>query len=510
MTDENIDQKAGNRATQVGKVGRDLIIYNLKIPWLWLLGGILLLGLVFLGWLYGPDLYHWYRYHAADDELLILIADFEDDSPTRNYVVADNIEEALQQEMAGYDLPNVKLVRINHTFTHAEIERVRRWGESYNAMLFIWGHYDDAGMYPRFLILKSEKVEISPGQPTERWDNLGAPQASFPQYVNHDLPVQMTYLTQFTLGQIFHLNRDYSQALKLFEGALKSAGSLADENALPPQNLAIVHLYIGYIHLIENDLDQAWADYSESTRLDPKNADAFNNRGVVEANRGELMAAITDYTQAIKFDSDHTQAYYNRALAQYRLKEFDSAIADFTQAIKLGRTYTQIYLDRGIAYYDTGNFKAARDDFTQAIALDETNPYAYHNRGLTYHYLGEFNMAIADFKQAIALKLDFADAYNSLCWTSSLLGQAEAVMSACEQAVELAPQEGVFRDSRGLARALVGDITGAIDDFTFFVGWSTEQSKYEQERSERVTWIAELEAGKNPFDSASLQKLATE
>jgi hypothetical protein len=61
----------------------------------------------------------------------------------------------------------------------------------------------------------------------------------------------MTYLTQFTLGQIFHLNQDYAQALKLFEGALKSAGSLADENALPPQNLAAVYLYTGYIHLVE-------------------------------------------------------------------------------------------------------------------------------------------------------------------------------------------------------------------------------------------------------------------
>ena len=510
VADEYIDQKAGDHAIQVGKVGRDLTIYNLKIRWLWIVGGILLLGLIYLAQLYLPDFYHWYRYRAADNELLILVADFEDNS-TKDYDAADAIEESLRQAMAAYDIPNVKLVRLDRTFKRAEFEAVKSLGESYKATLFIWGHYDDAGMYPRFTVLKKEKLEISPEQPTERWDNLAAPPANFSQYVNHDLPVQMTYLTQFTLGQIFHLNKDYPQALSLFEGAVESASSLANENELPPQNLAAVHLYTGYIHLTENDLDQAFADYTEAIRLDPANADAFNNRGVVHANRGELREAMADYTQAIEIDPVHTQAYYNRALAHSRLLEFGEAIADFSQAIELGRTEAQVYLDRGNAYYDASNFKAARDDFTQAITLDQTNEYAYRNRGLTYHSLGEFEKAIADFKQAIALNPDFAAAYNSFCWTSTLLKKSTtAVIDACDQAVRLAPEEGVFRDSRGLARALAGDVRGAIEDFKFYVATLKQTDQYERYGPKREIWITELEAGRNPFDRETLQELAAE
>jgi Flp pilus assembly protein TadD len=38
-------------------------------------------------------------------------------------------------------------------------------------------------------------------------------------------------------------------------------------------------------------------------------------------------------------------------------------------------------------------------------------------------------------------------------------------MSACEKAVALAPKNGEFRDSRGIARALTGNKQGAIEDF---------------------------------------------
>jgi regulator of sirC expression with transglutaminase-like and TPR domain len=39
-------------------------------------------------------------------------------------------------------------------------------------------------------------------------------------------------------------------------------------------------------------------------------------------------------------------------------------------------------------------------------------------------------------------------------------------MDACERAVALAPDDGQIRDSRGLARAMTGNIEGAIEDFS--------------------------------------------
>ena len=82
-------------------------------------------------------------------------------------------------------------------------------------------------------------------------------------------------------------------------------------------------------------------------------------------------------------------------------------------------------------------------------------------------------------------------------------GHAAEVMAACEQAVALAPDHGDIRDSRGLARALTGDVAGAIDDFEAYVAWTGN----DRSRAQRQDWIDALRAGQNPFTPELLARL---
>jgi len=52
-----------------------------------------------------------------------------------------------------------------------------------------------------------------------------------------------------------------------------------------------------------------------------------------------------------------------------------------------------------------------------------------------------------------------AAVWNEICWTGSLLGFADRVLFAGEKAVQLIPDPNYF-DTRGLARALTGNISG--------------------------------------------------
>jgi TPR repeat protein len=93
--------------------------------------------------------------------------------------------------------------------------------------------------------------------------------------------------------------------------------------------------------------------------------------------------------------------------------------------------------------------------------------------------------------------------WNNLCWYGSLWGHASNVITRCEQAVELAPSNGAYRDSRGLARALTGDLDGAIVDFEAFVAWTSDDESREQRRD----WINALRVGESPFTSDVLESL---
>jgi WD40 repeat protein len=126
---------------------------------------------------------------------------------------------------------------------------------------------------------------------------------------------------------------------------------------------------------------------------------------------------------------------------------------------------------------------------------------------------GDVEGALTGFQQAIDLDADFeidAQYWKDLCWFGSLWGQAADVLPACENAVALAPDDGDIRDSRGLARALMGDSEGAIEDFAFFVEWTGGKGEYEDLVSQREFWISKLKVGRNPFDETVLKTLRDE
>lgn len=134
----------------------------------------------------------------------------------------------------------------------------------------------------------------------------------------------------------------------------------------------------------------------------------------------------------------------------------------------------------------------------------------HYERGNNYFNAANYEQAMAEYTQATEFDPEFVAAFNGLCWTGSLAGQAAEVLSACERAVELAPDHGGYRDSRGLARALTGDYAGAIEDFKFYVVWSNENGLSDSRVSKREAWIAALEAQRNPFDEATLKALQNE
>jgi tetratricopeptide (TPR) repeat protein len=62
---------------------------------------------------------------------------------------------------------------------------------------------------------------------------------------------------------------------------------------------------------------------------DPKDAEAYTNRGVAHRSQGNNKQAIADFSKAIKLDPKHAEAYYWRGIIYKEEGLKASAIADF-------------------------------------------------------------------------------------------------------------------------------------------------------------------------------------
>jgi tetratricopeptide (TPR) repeat protein len=168
-----------------------------------------------------------------------------------------------------------------------------------------------------------------------------------------------------------------------------------------------------------------------------------------------------------------------------------------------------------------GDYEAALALFTEAKNMDpsldidpaqraaEYSAPGLVHKGVRLSYRGEVKQAIAAFAKAQQLRPDLeieSASWNEICWNGSLWGYAAEVMFACDRAVELDEGAGSL-DSRGLARALVGDRAGALEDFREFLDLARYREGLDNEIAQRTSWIAALERGENPLTKEVLAGL---
>jgi tetratricopeptide (TPR) repeat protein len=164
---------------------------------------------------------------------------------------------------------------------------------------------------------------------------------------------------------------------------------------------------------LQRDFDGAIKEFTEAIKLDPKNAEAYNVRGVTYYYKKDYDRAIADYTEAIKLDPKFALAYYNRGNAYYNKEDYDRAIMDFTEAIRI-KPDAVLYKNRGSAYYYKKDYDRAIADFTEVIRLDPKYADAYNDRGSAYYYKKDYDRAIADYEAALRIDPNHTNAKKNL------------------------------------------------------------------------------------------------
>jgi len=84
---------------------------------------------------------------------------------------------------------------------------------------------------------------------------------------------------------------------------------------------------------------------------------------------GNYEDAITYYTKTLKINPKDAIAYNNRGLAWGKKGDLDNAIADFTKAVEVDPQFADAYKNRGSAYYDKGDYGRTCSDLQKSCEL---------------------------------------------------------------------------------------------------------------------------------------------
>ena len=216
---------------------------------------------------------------------------------------------------------------------------------------------------------------------------------------------------------------------------------------------AYTEFYIGLTFQDKGEYKEAIKHYSQTIRINPQDATAYNNRGIAKRNLDQYYDAITDYDEAIHINPQYADAYYNRGIAKNALGWYDQAIADYDQAIHINPQFADAYNGRGIAKRTLVQLHDAIIDYDQAIRINPQFAEAYNNRGTAKGTLGRHEEAIADFNEAIRINPQYAEAYCNRGVTHKAIAEYQKARADLQRAFELATEQGnqaLAQDARSL------------------------------------------------------------
>ena len=79
----------------------------------------------------------------------------------------------------------------------------------------------------------------------------------------------------------------------------------------------------------------ALADYNHALKINPRLANAYNNRGNVWRDKGQLQQAISDFDKAIELEPRLALAYASRGLVRLAQGKCVEAEQDFARSLQV-------------------------------------------------------------------------------------------------------------------------------------------------------------------------------
>lgn len=173
-----------------------------------------------------------------------------------------------------------------------------------------------------------------------------------------------------------------------------------------PFLLLILFLLIrGYISgaLRSQRARESFKQNLEAATLNPADASAHYNLGLIHQQRGEVEAARERFERALQIDDEEIDAHYQLGRIALQQKRFSDAVRHFEQVVTRDPSHSQheIWREVGATYIAAGQFEDARDALERFLEHRPSDPEALYLMGRAHAGLGHRREATSSMQACI-------------------------------------------------------------------------------------------------------------
>jgi tetratricopeptide (TPR) repeat protein len=199
------------------------------------------------------------------------------------------------------------------------------------------------------------------------------------------------------VGLDYVLLNDYADAIKWLEKAVALDSTNKD-----------AWYYLGRAYYTRARLVEARKAFQTILDLDPRNARAENNLGLILETQGQPAAAMEAYRQAIAWQEQNShpseQPYANLGNLLMEQGQTKEAIGPLEKAVALAPNNAFCHMTLGVYYRKAGQMESAQRELERAAQLEPDNAVAHYQLGRLYKETHDLDRAKAEFDRTAELQ----------------------------------------------------------------------------------------------------------
>ena len=114
-------------------------------------------------------------------------------------------------------------------------------------------------------------------------------------------------------------------------------------------------------------------DFIKALALDPENAEAHDDLGVIYAKKQKYDKAVEHFTSTIRIDPSYQKGYHNLAMTLYLVEQDAGALLMDNQALELNSNHRDALMLKSLILEKLGRYEEAASAKEDAGFLPETN-----------------------------------------------------------------------------------------------------------------------------------------